>query len=162
MRNKYLQNQHFWAIAINNYYSCTMKYILRSRVVAAKIMDRIIVNGDTTSMWLNPWLNHKSNVDLLGWHSFSLCPAANANVNYIMSEGLFHPETLTSSRQLLDLVYAKEIDQDRNSDYWKTASKTSFIFAAVWNSIKRKLPAVGWAQVIWHRTTAKRMSYTGY
>lgn len=80
MRIKYLHNQKFMVMVANNNFSCTIKYILRARDLATKLMHGVIVNGATTSLWFNPWLNHKSMVDVLGWHRLNLCSNANSNV----------------------------------------------------------------------------------
>lgn len=59
-------------MAVNNNYSCTMKNILRARDKAVLLMQRTIVNGSSTSLWYDPWINHMSLVDLLGWNKVML------------------------------------------------------------------------------------------
>lgn len=86
-------------MAINNNYSCIMKNILQSRDAANTVMQRIIVDGNSTSMWYDPWINHKSMVDLLGWHRINICSDATLMVNSILEEGSLHPQLSSSTRE---------------------------------------------------------------
>lgn len=43
-----------------------MKYILVERATATRLMQRIIINVATTSLWFDPWIDHKSMVDWEG------------------------------------------------------------------------------------------------
>lgn len=66
MTNKYLYDQKFRVTKSNNFF-CIMKSILIARDAAVNLMQRIIINGNSTSLWFDPWLNYKSTVDILGW-----------------------------------------------------------------------------------------------
>lgn len=63
MSFKYLAKFNFWVLPINNSFSGTVKSILRQHDMEAKIMTRLIINGEHTDLWYDPWINHKSLVD---------------------------------------------------------------------------------------------------
>lgn len=80
MKTQYLPMTNFCVLPVNNNFSGTMKSILRQLDLAANIMSRIIVNGDHIDLWYDPWINHKSLVDLIGWNSVSISNTDNSKV----------------------------------------------------------------------------------
>lgn len=101
-------------------------------------------------------------VGLSGWHIIMLCPRANATVNYIISEGSLHPQSLSSTRELYTLIQSINLASDHNCDYCKIACADNFKFSSVWQNIRHASPTVDWGKVIWHRTTARKFCFTAY
>lgn len=60
-------------------------------------MTKIIINRETTDLWFDPWINHKSLVDLLGWDRIYLTNTANRKVNIIIRDNQFQPQVLSKN-----------------------------------------------------------------
>lgn len=86
MRAKHLKT-NFWLTPINNNFSSTKKTILQQRYLAANIMNRQTVNGEHTDLWSDPWINHKSLVDLIGWSRVSMRSTSHSKVSSIIKDG---------------------------------------------------------------------------
>lgn len=63
MQNKYCKKANFYTVSMENNVSYTWKTLLRARQWCKVYMDRKIVNGDSTNMWFDPWLNGASLID---------------------------------------------------------------------------------------------------
>lgn len=70
-RNRYLRDTNFWVQKIDNNFSVTVKNILRVRPSLKEHIRRVIHDGKSTSLWLDPWLENRSIVDRLGGRRLS-------------------------------------------------------------------------------------------
>lgn len=76
-----------------------MKSIIRQRDTAALIMNRVIIDGKTIDLWLNPWINHKSLVDIIRRNKIYLHNTASSTVSHITRDGQFQPQLLSETRE---------------------------------------------------------------
>lgn len=85
---------------IDNNYTGTTKSILRQRDIGASIMTRVITTGEDTYLLFDPWINHKSLFDLLGWNKIHLCHTVKDKVSHIVHEGQFQPQLLSEAKEV--------------------------------------------------------------
>lgn len=85
-RTKYASRVNFWVFPIDNNHYGVMKSILRQRDLAAKIITRVLINGEYTDLWFDRWINHKSLLELIGWNKVYLKNSANNKVSYIIQD----------------------------------------------------------------------------
>lgn len=118
-----------------------MKHILRCRQHATTIFNRVITDGMNTSLWFNPWINHKSLVDILGWHRV-LMFNTDKLVSQIALHNQFNPDLLLETKEIKHYITSIPINIHQAADYWEVNGKANFNFVAVWNQLRDKCSAV--------------------
>lgn len=76
----------------------TMKNMMRCRKHAANIFTRVIIDDANKSLWFDPWINHKSLVDILGWHRLAMFDT-NKRVSHIIHNNKFCLDMLPETRK---------------------------------------------------------------
>lgn len=69
MRKKYCNDKKNWSATMNNNTSYTWKLLLKGRQWCKGVIDRKIVNGENSEVWLDPWINGHSLVDKFNWNA---------------------------------------------------------------------------------------------
>lgn len=78
----------------------------------------MIVNGNNTLLWIEPWINCKSLVDILGWDKYYMSEH-NVLVSYITQDGQWNTARLSKTRENNTLTNQVHIQSDGAYDYWE-------------------------------------------
>lgn len=149
-------------IAVNNNFLGTFKSILRQCNVATNIMNRVIVNGEHTDLWFDPWINHKSLVDLIGWNRVSLSNSVNNKVSLIKSYVQLQLQPLLETRDVSLEILQVQPSTDDFSDYRTITNHQKFVFTSVYEKIRLHAAKDDNYLLIWHNMTAGKISFTTF
>lgn len=65
-KNRYNKKDNFWSATMKPTVSFIWKTILRARQWCNGLINRNIVNGETTNLWLDPWINGSTLLNIVG------------------------------------------------------------------------------------------------
>lgn len=123
-------------------------------------MNRFVVNEETTSLWFDLWINHKSLVDLLGWSSLHLSNSKQCTVSRIIQTTDLHLESLSETREVSNAISHVKLATDNSKNYWEITNNKSFNFAQVWDTIRQHSENVNYSKLVWHKPTTKNISFS--
>lgn len=75
-------------------------------------MSRLIATGEHTDLWYDPWINHKSLVDLFGWNRVSLSATANSKVSYIIQDRQLQPQIFPETKEATSQIMQVKVLTD--------------------------------------------------
>ena len=61
MRDQFVRGKNFWEAPVSLIESGTWKFMAEKRSLARVYMRRAICNGQTTSLWFDPWMAEGAN-----------------------------------------------------------------------------------------------------
>lgn len=93
-----------------------MKYILWQQTLAANIMTQLIATGEDTDLRYDPWINHKSLIDLIGWNTVFLNATANSKVSCTIQDWQLQPHILYETREVASQIMQVKLSTDMPTD----------------------------------------------
>ncbi|KAJ6832945.1 uncharacterized protein M6B38_342420 [Iris pallida] len=134
-----------------------MRPILKNR------LERVIVDGYSTNLWFDPWLNHSNMVDRVGWPVFELIGRDEPLSTLIQNQHW------RAANRLIGLMFRIEIEdihihRDGMTDRWEWAGiiDGKFLSRNVYEMTRRRGPVVEWAKVVWTSGVAMKMKLCTY
>lgn len=145
MQTKYLSKTNFWVLPIDNNYSGTMKSILSQHDLATKIMTWVLINGEHIDLWYDPWINHKSLVDLIG-NMVHISNSANNKVSHIIRDWKLQPHLLLKTREVSDFIMQVNLFFDQPADYLRIVQERIYVLKSGMesDSTKRLMRILNW------------------
>lgn len=119
MRKRYVK-ENFWTMATDSNASVTWKAILRISDTLAKNIEREISIGMDTDLWRDPWIDHKSLIDHLGWDTCSAYGCPSTKVHNILENDHWRSDRIPCSAELkrkIDFFFPLYFG--REHDKWK-------------------------------------------
>lgn len=71
------------------------------------------------NLWYNPWINHKSLVDLTGWNRVHRSNTANSKASHIIRDRQLQPQLLSETRKLSAQIMQVNLSSDKPIDQWE-------------------------------------------
>ncbi|KAJ6854078.1 uncharacterized protein M6B38_100930 [Iris pallida] len=161
--NRYQKKSNFWVQDIDNNYSVTYKNILRMRPILKNWLERVIVDGNTTNLWFDPWLSHANMVDRVGWHVFELIRRDEPLSTLIQNHhwrAANRPIGLMFRTEIEDIHIHMDGTTDRLE--WAGIIDGKFLSRDVYEMTRRRGPVVEWAEVVWTSGVAVKMKLCIY
>lgn len=163
MYSTYGANNFFWIILKDNNASNTWKIILKARQWCKGLIDRNIMNGESTSLWYDPWLNGSSLIDKLGWQYIAMNGGPNNQVSHLIIDNNWKnklnclPTTVAQNIQNIKIQHSN----DDGFWFWLPSASVCFDFKTAWNQIRIKSAEQNWCKFIWSKyfTPALRCLY---
>jgi hypothetical protein len=138
MKRKYIGNKSFWEISERLDDSGVWKFILKNRQEARKCLSLNIIDGKTTSLWYDPWLNGSSIMERIGRDAAIRTGTENLFLCKIIKNGEWKWGEFSFLYQIHAEIEGVAIHKDRERDYWswKCTRDGLYQFKKVWNSIR--------------------------
>lgn len=138
MKRKYIGNKSFWEISERLDDSGVWKFILKNRQEARKCLSLNIIDGKTTSLWYDPWLNGSSIMERIGRDAAIRTGTENLFLCKIIKNGVWKWGEFSFLYQIHAEIEGVAIHKDRERDYWswKCTRDGLYQFKKVWNSIR--------------------------
>lgn len=117
--------------------SCTTKNMIKPRSESLKCVKIIIVNGHSTMLWTEQWLNCKSLVDILGQDIYYISEHKHAIISQLIQQGQWNTLTLAEARERSALINAIQIQPEGTGDYWEWCGQQDFSLSKTWENVQR-------------------------
>ncbi|XP_074352963.1 uncharacterized protein LOC141692125 [Apium graveolens] len=164
-----LKNKHFWILEIPTDCSWIWKKVLRLRYKALQFISYHIVEGDSISLWFEPWWHNcclaKSNSSPI----ISQCMlTANATVASIISSGTWclpniNPRTHHRDPVLDTWMEGRHFPQisSRGRDHilWDGFDCAKIKTWHIWNSIRNHGVTPVWHKAVWNKICIQRYTH---
>lgn len=123
-------------------------------------MDGKIINGASTNIWYDPWLNGYSLINKLGWNALSVAGSGNRWVSTLISNNNWKNNLECVPTQMQTTVYNIKFHNQMHHDYrfWLPNSNCQFSLSSSRNHIRVKYEEFNWIGVIWDHYCAPKMS----
>ncbi|GAV80392.1 zf-RVT domain-containing protein, partial [Cephalotus follicularis] len=146
-----IYRSNFLALTTGGLLSWTWKRILLLRPLVKEHLKYICGNGESFSLWNDPWL-HRESVHALYGHRviYDTGLSKVASVSDILSGGEWSwPQT---SADLIDLQQRVQVIPNStrpDSIHWDKA-RESFTTSKAWQALRHRSSEVAWHCVVWH------------
>lgn len=114
---KRVNGKSLWELDINNSFSCTFKFMLLLRNKELNVSERRIVDGKSTKIWYDPWLNGGNLLTMLRFQSLTILGRDNFTVHRNISNGNWECYNLPHTQNLSNEISEVKIYTDRTEDY---------------------------------------------
>jgi hypothetical protein len=158
--NKYCKNENFWNASIDHNASYTWKTLLRARQWCKGLITKNIVNGDTTSLWFDPWINGTSLIDNVGWNAMTVLRGSDKKVSDLISNNKWKQNINFVPTQYHQTIHNINIQPQMEKDHWKwiPSNNGQYTLKSAWNQLRNKQSELFWTKIIWGKGCAPKMS----
>lgn len=118
MKSKYSKSASFWTVTINNIDSYIWKSILIARHFCNGLIDRKIVNGESTNIWFDPWINGSSLIDNFGWNSMSVLRGCSKKISMLISDHEWKQHIPHIPTQMHSVIHNITIHNQMQKYFW--------------------------------------------
>lgn len=94
-----------------------MKNMVRHKKESLQCMKWVIVDGNNTYLWIDPQINSKCLVDLLGWDKYHLSISKFAAVKSIIHNDQWNTSKFIKTREVTNLIQEVQIVPQKEADY---------------------------------------------
>lgn len=164
-----LKRKHFWIIPIPTDCSWIWKKLLRLRDLALHFISYSIGDGNTISLWFEPWCNSKCLAKSTTAPIISQCTMnKNARVHDIINTGSWrlptpnhrhHHFDPTLSHWLLTFNYPNFNLNVRDVILWDGLDLCKVKTRHVWESLRHRTLQVQWYHAVWHQLKVERYAH---
>ncbi|XP_020245010.1 uncharacterized protein LOC109823135 [Asparagus officinalis] len=158
MHGRYIKGGNFWDATSNILDSGTWKHLSNTKSKALECIRKSIGNGETTSIWFDPWIQEGRIVDLL----HSLSPQQTGTGNWTVSRLIHNSQwniIIPCLIPLLPSIANISITGQKDSCKWLPTGNGVFSFYSAWNHIRSSGAVFELYNVVWFPSSNPRMSY---
>lgn len=124
--------QNFWATVINNNASYTWNLLLKARQRSEGLIDRKIINGDNTDIWVDLWINGTSLLEKHGWNFMNVSGGLNRKVSTLLAGNVWKDNLDYVPTHIQKTMHDIKVHYQEQRDFW------FWILAVVVNSISNR------------------------
>ncbi|XP_020271020.1 uncharacterized protein LOC109846208 [Asparagus officinalis] len=157
MTARYIKGQSLWDAPVNILDSGTWKHLTSLKSTALSCIRKAIGNGETTTLWFDPWIQEGRIIDIL--HNFD--PHLSGTENWSVSHIIHNSQWQFSLSGLIPLKQSiLNIQISGHEDYWFWLHnpKGKFSFASAWNHVRTVYPKFDLFNVVWFPCFAPKMA----
>ncbi|XP_020249268.1 RHOMBOID-like protein 2 [Asparagus officinalis] len=137
--------------------SGTWKHISGLKIKALNCIRKAIGNGESTSLWFDPWLHEGRIIELVQHLSPQLTGTENWTVSSIIQNSQWNI-TLPCLMPLVNAISEIQISGKKDQWFWLPAVSGTFSFASAWDQVRTPFALFELYNVVWFPSSVPKMA----
>lgn len=139
-----------------------MKNMTKHRVDSLKCIKKVIVSGNNTLIWTDPWIDNKALVDVLGCDRYLISDHKHVPVSTVIQDEKWNASSISKTKDIAQTIQQVQIGSNGESGYWEWGGQNSFSFPNTWQVIWQIHEQYDCCSIIWNNINSKNMSCCAY
>ncbi|XP_020259485.1 uncharacterized protein LOC109835933 [Asparagus officinalis] len=157
MNVRYIRGDNFWESNTNLLDSGTWKHISSLKNQALKCIMKSIGNGETTSLWFDPWLQEGRIIELLHYLTPQHTDTTTWTVSRIIQNSQWNI-ILPCLNPLISSITNISVSGQKDQWIWLHTGDGDFSFSSAWNQVRTSYDKFELYNVVWFPNSNPRMS----
>ncbi|XP_020250145.1 uncharacterized protein LOC109827551 [Asparagus officinalis] len=157
MKFRYVRDGNFWDAPAHAMDSGTWKFFSGLKSKAMCCIRKSIGNGETTSLWFDPWVLEGRLSDTLYQINPHLTGTEDWSVAHIIQQSQWHVVLPCLFPIIQYISNIKIIGQD-DQWFWLPNANGKFTFESAWNQVRTSYPSYEFFNVVWFPSSNPKMA----